>query len=243
MERLLELFDPYDVKARLFPAIFTLLPFIITAYIWYPNLISLEFIGVNMIVIICILYFLSKLSRELGYKKQGILLLKWGGFPTTIMLRLRDKALDDTTKQRYRSYLTENVKGIVIPDSEEEEVEHSTFYDQQYESAVNWLREHRRDKSKFAIVQTNNASFGFGRNLLGLKPIGIIISLISLLLNLLGVYLRYEMKITLIPLEIWLSFMFSLLITFSWILIINEKMVKSLAYSYAKSILATCEKN
>ena len=36
------LIDPYEIKVRLFPAIFTLSPIILSAYLWYPNLLSLE---------------------------------------------------------------------------------------------------------------------------------------------------------------------------------------------------------
>jgi hypothetical protein len=52
-------------------------------------------------------------------KVEEILVAKWGGMPTTIALRHRDKFLDSVSKQRYHTAITAKL-GIAMPTAEEE---------------------------------------------------------------------------------------------------------------------------
>jgi hypothetical protein len=69
--------------------------------------------------------------------------------------------------------------GLLAPTAEDErnspEVAQA-FYDQAY----GWLRENTRDKDAFNLLFNENISYGYYRNLLGLKPIGILLNLVSL---------------------------------------------------------------
>ncbi|MBZ6485056.1 hypothetical protein [Priestia aryabhattai] len=233
--------DPYELKARLFPAILALSPLELSACLWYPKLLTIELVGINIIVLFCILFTLTKLSRAAGFKKQKKLLQDWGDFPTTIFLRHGDRTIDYITKRRYHKFLKENVQGIHIP-TPEEECESPELYDNHYGSAVNWLRQNTKDKSKYDLVHKDNANYGFSRNALGLKPVGIGFCLISLCLNCLGAYQKYRLTISNIPIQIWLAVVLSLIIMLIWIFFINKNLVRNLADSYAKTLLATCDR-
>ncbi|TIS85335.1 MAG: hypothetical protein E5W99_12435, partial [Mesorhizobium sp.] len=54
--------------------------------------------------------------------------------------------------------------------------EAAAFYVQCY----NWLRENTRDTEKFRILFNENIAYGYYRNLLALKPYGIVLNLLTI---------------------------------------------------------------
>ena len=59
-----------------------------------------------------------------------------------------------------------------------------------YNTAGNWLREHTRDQRKFGILFAENITYGFRRNLLGLKTISLLFNI--LVLSICGVILYFR---------------------------------------------------
>ena len=57
--------NEYELKARIFPASLTILPFVITILPWFSQLISLKS-SLLISIILIILLFLGKLARERG---------------------------------------------------------------------------------------------------------------------------------------------------------------------------------
>jgi hypothetical protein len=117
-----------------------------------------------------------------GWKLPSIRLYEeWGGKPTTQLLRHRDKTIEAVTKRRYHSYLGAKIN-VPLPDKNQE-AEDPEGADEVYQSAVRWLLNHTRpdDGKKFDMILRENVSYGFRRNALGMKPIGLIISTGSLL--------------------------------------------------------------
>jgi hypothetical protein len=242
MELLQQLFDPYELKGRIFPAILTLLPLGVSAILWYPNLLDSFNTALTLLGIIIILVVLSKISRNMGIKKQQIMLQEWGGFPTTIMLRHTDQTVDPLTKGRYHAFLRNNIPNIEIP-TPEEESEKPEYYDMHYNSAVKWLREYTRDKTIYSILHADNANYGFARNTFGMKGVGIILCLLTLALNILGIYQKYGNDVLTTPFKFWVSVSFSIIFIFIWTFFINKKMVRNYADAYARTLLSTCEKD
>jgi hypothetical protein len=83
---------------------------------------------------------------------------------------------------RIHEFFTKNIPGLTIPSAVEEQ-QNPAEADKRYCSAVNWLREQRRDKEKFFLIHEENIQSGFRRNLLGVKGIGIIFCAVALLLD------------------------------------------------------------
>ena len=111
--------DPYERRARLYPALLVLLPlFAMVALLYAPQAAS--FTAALTIAVSCGgLYLLTNLSREFGERLEERLFQRWGGKPTTQLLRHRDKTIDAVTKRRYHSFLASKINHS-FPDEEQE---------------------------------------------------------------------------------------------------------------------------
>lgn len=240
MDTILSYFSVYEIKARFFPALLLILPIIFTIFIWYPDLISLDSSLIIGLVFFITIFFLAKFCRAMGLKVQNKMLKEWGDFPSTTMLRHSDSTIDSITKYRYHSFLNSNVENIKLP-TPEEEAENREDADLQYRSAVKWLLEYTRDTQIFNIIYTDNANYGFSRNMLGVKYLGISLTFLAIGLHVYGIHMKYQLNSLFLPLEIWLTLLFNLGMLMSWIFFVNKKWVTSNAYAFARSLLACCE--
>lgn len=242
MDKILSQFSQYEIKARLFPALLLLAPFLFTVLTWYPELISLGSSILVIVFFIITLFFLAKYCREMGVKKQDKLLKEWGAFPSILILRHRDPVIDPVTKSRYHSFLQEKVKGVQLPTSNEE-IENPEYYDIQYKSAIKWLLEYTRDSHKYSLLQQDNINYGFSRNMLGVKSLGILLTILAVGVNIYGIYNEYGFDSLMFPLVIWISLLTNIGFFLFWLLFVNENWVKSTSYAYARTLLACCENN
>ena len=112
---------------------------------------------------------LVNVARSKGKLLEPQLVDSWGGWPSTTLLRHRDKTIEAPTKARYHKKLQELVGELVLP-SADEELANPVAADVVYRSATNLLKEKRRGP-KFKLLLRENALYGFRRNLLGLKRI------------------------------------------------------------------------
>ena len=179
---MINLFDRYDWIARIYPAFLTLLPVIVLAFVLYPKGLSLNLLAGNTVLGLfsfCVIYLLASIARYRGERIEERLLRRWGGWPTTIMLRHRDPAVDPSTKARYHAALRTLHPTVVIP-TEDEENERPAEADDLYRSATLRLIEQRRGPA-YALLQGENASYGFRRNMLGMRSIGIVVGVATAL--------------------------------------------------------------
>jgi len=100
----------------------------------------------------------------------------WGGSPSVRRLRWRD-APDEERVRRLHVRL-DNLLEEPLPDAESEALDPDAA-DARYEEAIAVLRERTRDTSRFRLVFAENMEYGFRRNSLGLRPIGLAIALIA----------------------------------------------------------------
>ncbi|MEK6455549.1 hypothetical protein NSQ14_15885 [Caldifermentibacillus hisashii] len=197
-------FDPYERSARIFPALIILFPAFVSVYCLFPNFRDLLSTVVGSIFFVAMSYYLGKLSREVGKKKEAALIIKWDGMPTTRFLRHRDTTIDVNTKRRYHQYLETHVPNLIIP-TPQEELADPQKADLVYKSAVNWLRNKTRDTQKYRLLFHHNISYGFSRNFWAMKSWGLFINSLVLAGIVALVYKRYHFEITMIPHEVWLS--------------------------------------
>lgn len=162
-----DLFDSYGRTARLYPGIIFLLPLL-----WHLPLLSgsvtlslPESIGATAIA--CAgLYSVAAFARHCGKGAEAKLIARWGGWPTSILLRHRDERIDHLTKARYHAQLT-TLSGVAMPSAAEEQ-EQPAQCEAAYRSAIRVLIEARRDDS-YALLHRESAAYGFRRNLYGLR--------------------------------------------------------------------------
>lgn len=230
-----QLFDAYGRNARLRPALLTLFPLIVTIAVWCPNLYTFAASLISVATACGIMLLLADYARTLGRAVEQRFYSKWGGKPTTILFRHNDSTIDADTKNRYARFLSQHIKGWTRPTSEEE-IHNPAAADQRYDSAIRWLLEYTRDKKTYALVFNENITYGFRRNIYGLKPFGLIIAALSFLANAAAIYVTASF----VPVHIG-STVVALLAVFAWLFIVSEIWVRDAADAYAVRLLAACE--
>lgn len=245
MKTLYELIqDPYERKARLTPGLLVILPLLVPLVSAYgPKNPILT--GIVALLAGCgAMFALSNITRGNGKKLEVKLEKKWGGMPTTIILRHRDKYLDIITKQRYHD-LIETKLGIKLLSAEDENAEPEKA-DQYIIAATRRLRELNR-KNKGLLLKENIA-YGFHRNMLSMKVIGIVSSLCGFIY---GLILAKILKI--IPpnfdivnianpgLPASLTLLISLALLLSWIFYFKQSSVRVIGNSYAERLFETLQ--
>lgn len=239
-------FDQYSLSARVRPALFIVLPIILTAYILFEPLRTLLGSLLGILLTCGVINFFSNQMSSKGNVLQDKLFAKWGGAPTTLILRHSNDQLDKYTKQRYRKKLeslVSNFKNV----SERSEQSNPLEADQHYISAITYLRELTRDSQKYPLILKENMAYGFSRNLLAFKTTAMIIIIISLLISLLIIFVNFKDKyvdissLSLLPPQYYVLIILHLIFLLFWGIMINESWVKVRAFAYAKRLLSSCE--
>lgn len=232
-------FDQYTYYARLLPALIVSLPFLILLFITLPviwKLIgALSAIGVS----VALIFLMAQCGRDAGKRKEHDLFRTIGGKPSTRLLRHSDQTLPPATKKRYHDFLVANAPGFNLPTPLQESNDPNTA-DKMYDSAVDWLRAKTRDTKLHDLLFAENISYGFRRNLWGMKPFGISACILSTL-AIVGLFLsvpslKMELSValaTVMILFIQLCF---------WIIVIRARWVAVPAEAYAKTLLEYCDK-
>lgn len=236
--------DPYDRQARLYPALLAIAPAVLTASSLYGAHASLLTSGAAILASCGIMYWLANLARDRGKTLEPGLFEAWGGKPSVQLLRHRNTQVDAVTKQRYHSALSSGM-GIDFPSQASEEND-STRADAIYESATKWLLEKTRDTRHYTLLFKENVSYGFRRNMLGLKPFGVAIALIALAGPLVasGIGQAEDLSVgfnkILTPAYL-ISIAGSVLLLLLWLTGTTSARVKIVAFAYAERLLAACE--
>jgi len=171
----LNIFDSYNRVARIYPGMLAIAPVLWTLASLEPDL----FVGSASRVVVsgsCFLgslTLLASIARWRGKHVESVLVQKWGGWPTTAILRHSDRTIDSFTKARYHQELEKICVGLKLP-SEDQEKQSPSDADARYRSATKCLIEKRRE-DKYHLLHKENALYGFRRNLLGLKPAALVI--------------------------------------------------------------------
>lgn len=171
----LKIFDAYSLRARLIPAIIAAAP----AFAALALLISWKSFepsnAIATVAILVLLFAIADFARSRGRATESKLYAKIGGKPSITMFRRSDTSIDDGLKERYRAFLADKL-GAVNPNAEEEETNQTTV-DSFYDQCGVWLRANTRDTKKFPLLFNENVTYGFRRNLLGVKWIALALNL------------------------------------------------------------------
>lgn len=241
--------DPYERPARLYPALLALLPLLTLVMLLYgPKATALT--GAVTVAVSCGgLYLTTNLCRELGKRLEEKLFLKWGGKPTTQMLRHRDSTIETPTKARYHSFLGGKIN-VTFPDKEQE-AKNPQAADEIYQSGVRWLLNHTRpeDGKKFDLLFRENVAYGFRRNALGVKSIGLIVSIASLLWVLATEGVLFSPGHRFIDLTALsrmtepatASLIVSAVMVVVWTLFFTKASARTAAFTYAETLLRACD--
>lgn len=160
-------FDPYERKARVYPALLVLLPLVVSISFNYSKLYSSLTGVVALAVAFGGLHLLAHVSRDLGKKLEPKLFELWGGMPSVNILRYSDIIIPKPAKEKLHdklSYLT----GIAAPTVEDEKSTPDEV-NEIYRSWSNHLRTNARDTQKYSLLFDELINYGFRRNVLGMR--------------------------------------------------------------------------
>jgi hypothetical protein len=241
--------DPYDRQARLYPALLCLLPLLALVVLLYaPDVSALT--GVVTLAVSCGgLFLMTNICREMGKRLEDRLYREWGGKPTTQLLRHRDGSIDSVTKRRYHAFLAAKINAT-FPDAEQEKSDPAKA-DETYQSGVRWLLDHTRpdDGKKFDLLFRENVTYGFRRNALGARPLGIAVAIgclvlvlakVHVFLSATGKILDWSMLRQLTPAAI-ACLGTSGLMLLVWLFFFTKSSLRTAAFTYAEMLLRTCD--
>ncbi|MFT4194727.1 hypothetical protein [Ottowia sp.] len=164
-------FDAYSLRARLFPAIIAAAP----ALAAMTLLISWKTFGLSNLIaslgVLVLLWAIADFSRARGRAIEGKLYAEHGGMPSITIFRRNDPTIDAGSKDRYRAFLADKI-GAATPSAADESTDQAAA-DAFYGQCGNWLRQNTRDTKKFSILFGENITYGFRRNLLGVKALAL----------------------------------------------------------------------
>jgi hypothetical protein len=166
--------DEYQRRARLYPTLLTILPATVFATVavetppaWWRAVSGLAASAGAI-------YLVTHVGRTLGRRRQEELFRSWGGEPTTVLLRFR--GTDAPERVAWFHSEPEAAVGKRLP-THDEEINDPAQADALYDAAVARFRELRRDKKRFPLIFAENCSYGFRRNLFGLRIVGVSLAL------------------------------------------------------------------
>lgn len=178
--RLFRMFDRYDILARVTPGLLAPLVPGISLLIAFPQIVTgniYRAIG-SGVVMIGLLYLFASMARSRGRAVQHKLKQRWGGFPTEIVLRFRDKTIEMPTKLAYHAALQELAPDFKLPDSSAE-TQDPDAADGIYRAVIRRLIDLRRGP-KYPLIHDDNIAYGFWRNLLGMRGAASILAVCGL---------------------------------------------------------------
>jgi hypothetical protein len=183
-------------------------------------------------------YLLAHLTRDFGVRRQAELFRSWGGKPSVTKLRHRDTSLNQHTRARYHEKAAELLRRS-MPTSVEEEADPRAA-DSLYEAYSNLLLERTRDTKAFSLLFEELVSYGFRRNLLGMKTLGLWLCFLctlieaGLLARALWITGHFEVSnAVFVGLDLFLSL--------CWWFVITPEWVRRAADAYAERLLASSE--
>jgi hypothetical protein len=226
--------DPYTRRARLYPALVTLVPVAAVGIALVPLPTESWKALLALLASSGALTLGVELGRTFGRRAEPRLFERWGGPPTTVLLRLTGTRNPEEAAQ-FRSAV-ERGTGMVLPTQAEESRDQASS-DRRLEVAVANLRTQMRDAKAFPLSFQENASYGFRRNLYGLRVFGSVLGVLALVGA--GVLLYFDAEGTVRASSAALAI--GGLIAICWVglllLVIREDWVKEQAYTYARQLL------
>lgn len=248
MESLAKLFDTYSLRARVKPAAFIVLPIALSIITFYEPARSAGGALITFLTSFGVMSYTANQMSTRGNIVQKKLFNKWGGSPSTLLLRYRNSEIDVNTKLRYQKFLSKHISDYEVVTPEEEAAE-PIITDTKYDSAIRYLLEHTRDKQKYNLIFGELITYGYSRNTYAFKWLSVIISTSSLIVSSLIIYMTHMVDkainlklIFTIPFEQTALLVFLSLLTLNSLFFVNENWVKSRAFAYGKRLLAACDK-
>ncbi len=178
---LTQLFDYYELRARVIPALLIFLPIILSSIsVAYVLSGSVPVATGSSVMVVAVIYALSFIVRGFGRKVESALWVKWDGPPSTRFMRWADDFFSLETKQEYHKAIHSEF-GIRLKDDAEEH-EDTSQADKLIMDTFRQVRSLIRIEDEKGVWNTHNAEYGFLRNMFGSRFLWLTLSLLGTIL-------------------------------------------------------------
>lgn len=226
----------YPWYARLMPMYLALLPVGLGLTAWLTELTFSKALALGGIAPASLAVFLMEVARDRGRRKQQALWDSWGGPLLTQYLRHRNSEINAYLKAEYHRKIQELMPNLRIPSAQEERNDPEAADDVYGASAQHLVNVVREDPERFWTAFNENRSYGFRRNLWGLKPLGVSGAVIGLMATLGKLTLAWRVG-TETPLLGFLGGLVSLGLLTAWVLVVTPEWVRLANDAYARRVL------
>ncbi|MFH2050931.1 MAG: hypothetical protein ABIK96_00505 [bacterium] len=223
--------DVYTRRARLAPLLLTALPVGLATLAFFPQGFPNWGVVWGFVTWCGGIGLLAQLGRDAGKAQEAELFAEWGGPPTTVMLRHRSAANPIAVTHRH-DVLSRLFPDLEIP-SKDDELRAPENADHVYEQCVRQLRNLTRDHSAFPLVFDENCSYGFRRNLWGMKPFGLALTILAILVTGVVGWRSAQLAAT----SVIVSMALNLVLVCIWVLCVTRGWVRTAADAYAERLL------
>lgn len=231
--------DRYDRNARLHPALLMLLPAFLFVFVWFPEVWTLFGAIATFVVASGVLFASTRFVRRLGRGVERKLGDRAGRLHTAKLLSLADDRLSASMKTRCRAYI-EAKSGMPLPSREQEKSDPTSANDKRL-VAVKWLLQHTRPRAETTLLLEENISYGFARNILGMKPFGLLISGLVCAGSACFLADTPTGSTTFLVGSVLCGASFLAFVL--WLVLVNEQSVEDASQVYAEQILSLCLEN
>lgn len=224
----LDILDAYNIRARLSPSIILLGPIGLTVFLCFEDVYSFASSAIIVCILLALTNYIPVLQRRLNQSGKDPRINY-----AAIYLHQSDSTIDEFSKKRYYRKLSElddSFSMFTKPDNTSE-------FRKCCESAILYLRNNTRDNH---LVLEENINYGFCKNMLADKMIGIILNIVLGIVTGIYSYVKFG-AITDIPLGNKVSILFNVFFLLFWIFGINMSMMEHAAKRYATTLLATID--
>lgn len=223
----LEFLDTYSIRVRLSTSAILFAPIAITTFLCFEEINTLASSSVFIFVLLAFTNYIPILQRYL-YKDK----FSRGNYAVQFLLP-SDPTIDNVTKMRYYEKLSTIDTSFNKLKTDNEKDEHQSCCI----SAVYYLRTHTRDNH---LIQEENINYGFCKNLIASKAIGIAICLFIIIFISLFSWIKFK-SFSSIPSNNYFSLFFSTLMLLFWLFGVKEKMLDDARKRYAKTLLSAID--
>ena len=221
----INIFDNYNIRARLSVYIILISPILLTLYLLYEPVRTFTFSAILFTIIIAFSNYLFALQRYLqkDQKTYSNIAAKF--------LFVNDSHINSYTKQRYYQKLCklDDNFSIFNNPSDSEDFETACY------SAIVWLRNNTRNNK---LVQEENILYGFYKNLISFKNTGLCFTFIAIIILLSSskpIYNFFQSQ-----LNTWLIILDTFFLIFC-IFGVNKKIGITVAEKYAYALLGALD--
>lgn len=230
------LLDYYSLRARLYPSLLALFPGALAIFAWtgvgphWESAIWTTFGTIGGT------FLLAVLARNAGRAVEPDLWKSWGGPPTTEFLRHSGPA-NPLLRARWHKSMGK-LLGVPFPSAEDEAADPGKA-DDIYQAAVRLLINKTRDTKKYPLVFKENITYGFCRNLLGLRWIGFSFALVGTLVCALAGLMPTASKSP--AFMAWTLALTCMAFLLFWIFAVKPGLVRVPAVAYTERLLESSE--